>query len=317
LPSGTSTAVATATPTNTSTPDPYAAYTLEYLAGRSYGGGELQVIETMGVNSFFTRTLVAFPSDGLSMYGFMNTPQDSRRTFTPEGGLAVIITLHGYVPTEGYNTLDYTTGYADVLARAGFLVIHPNLRGYPPSEDGDNLYRVGMAIDILNLIANIKEQAGKPGPLALADPNAIGIWGHSMGGGISTRVITISPDVQAAVLYGAMSGDEQQNYERIYNYFSNRTRGLEELNTPPEAFQRISPIHFLGRIQAAVSIHHGQNDLDVPLAWSQDLCQRLQALGITVECFTYEGQPHTFYGDGEQLFNQRAIQFFDQILRKP
>lgn len=317
LPTDTPIPSQTATATITHTPDPYGAYTMEYLVNRDYGGGELQIVETLDVNSFFTRTLVAYPSDGLTMVGFMDVPQEGRRVYTPSGGLAVVITLHGYVPTEGYNTLTYTTGYADALARAGFLVIHPNLRGYPPSQDGDNLFRVGMAIDILNLLAVIQEQAGKLGVLALADPNAIGIWGHSMGGGISTRVITASPQVRAAVLYGAMSGDEQLNYERIYNYFSDRTRGLEELNTPADVLLRISPIYFLERIQAAVSIHHGKSDSEVPLAWSMDLCQRLQDLGKTVECFTYDGQPHTFYGDGDQLFVQRMTDFFDRILRQP
>src|SRR4029453_5012673 len=103
---------------------------------------------------------------------------------------------------------------------------------------------------VLNLIALVKEQSGRAGPLEDADPNAIGLWGHSMGGGISTRVLTISPDVRAAVLYGAMSGDEQKNYRRIFHYFSNGTRGQEELNTPAEAFQRISPINYLDRVQA-------------------------------------------------------------------
>jgi dipeptidyl aminopeptidase/acylaminoacyl peptidase len=140
-----------------------------------------------------------------------------------------------------------------------------------------------------------------------------------MGGGVSTRVTTISPDVRAAVLYGAMSGDEQKNYERIFHYFSNGTRGQEELNTPAEAFQRISPINYLDRIQAAVSIHHGQEDPDVPLAWSLDLCQRLEALGKSVECFTYPDQPHTFHDEGDALFMQRMIEFFNasSVVPKP
>jgi dipeptidyl aminopeptidase/acylaminoacyl peptidase len=194
-------------------------------------------------------------------------------------------------------------------------VLHPNLRGYPPSDDGDNRFRVGMAIDVLNLIATVKQQAGKPGPLELADPNAIGLWGHSMGGGISTRVITVSPDVRAAVLYGAMSADDQKNFERIFSYFSNGERGQEELNAPAEAFERISPIYYLDRIHAAVSIHHGKQDPDVPLAWSLDLCQKLQGLDKTVECFTYQDQAHTFHGDGDELFMQRMIDFFDRQLR--
>jgi dipeptidyl aminopeptidase/acylaminoacyl peptidase len=136
-----------------------------------------------------------------------------------------------------------------------------------------------------------------------------------MGGGISTRVLTVSPDVRAAVLYGAMSGDEKQNFERIFTYFSNGQRGQEELAAPAEVFQRISPIFFLDRIQAAVSIHHGQNDGEVPLTWSLDLCDRLLKLDKTVECFTYPGEPHTFYGDGDVLFVQRVIDFFNRQLR--
>jgi len=161
----------------------------------------------------------------------------------------------------------------------------------------------------------VKEQAGKPGLLANVDPAAIGLWGHSMGGGIVTRVITISPDVRAAVLYGAMSADDKKNYQRIFTYFSGGTRGAEELQAPDEVFQRVSPINYLDRITAAVSIHHGKEDPDVPLAWSIDLCQRLQKLTKPVECFTYPGEPHTFHGEGDATFIQRTIVFFNRQLR--
>jgi dipeptidyl aminopeptidase/acylaminoacyl peptidase len=227
----------------------------------------------------------------------------------------VVIALHGYIEPGVYSTLDYTTRYADALAREGFLVLHPNLRGYPPSDEGDNRFRVGMAVDVLNLIALVKALGGRPGALVLADGEAIGLWGHSMGGGVATRVLTVSPDVGAAVLYGAMSGDDQKNYERIFSYFSNGQRGQEELSAPPEVFARLSPINYLDRIRAAVSIHHGEKDVDVPLAWSLDLCQRLSNLELSVECFTYPDQPHTFHGDGDTLFIQRTIDFFNQWLR--
>jgi dipeptidyl aminopeptidase/acylaminoacyl peptidase len=161
----------------------------------------------------------------------------------------------------------------------------------------------------------VKTHAGQPGPLELANSDRIGLWGHSMGGGVSTRVITVSPDVKAAVLYGAMSGDEKRNFERIFSYFSNGARGIDELSVPEVELVLISPINFLDRIQSAVSIHHGANDVDVPLEWSRDLCTRLESLGKSVECFTYSGQPHTFRGEGEDLFNMRMVQFFDRILR--
>lgn len=308
-PTATPTATSTVTPTVTPspTPDPYAGLTVTDLAARSYGGGELRVEETLAVTAAFTRTLVTYPSDGVTIYGFMNVPQG-------EGAFPVVLVLHGYVDPDVYATLTYTTRYADDLARAGYLVIHPNYRNYPPSDIGPDRFRVGMAIDVLNLTALVREQAGQPGPLQRANPDAIGLWGHSMGGGIALRVITVDPDVRAAVLYGSMSGDEKKNYEKILEW-SGGERGDEELDTPEEALQRISPIFHLERIQAAVSVHHGEADDTVPPEWSAELCGRLEGLAKSVECFTYPDLAHVFWGEGDQLFTQRALDFFARYLR--
>jgi len=303
------TPVPTETPTPTSTPtptpDPYAGLTIADLSRRSYGGGELKIEEVLEVTDAFTRSLVSYPSEGLTLYGFMNTPRGT-------GPFPVALMMHGYIPPEQYNTLAYTTRYADALARAGYLTIHPNYRNYPPSDEGDDRFRASHSVDALNLIAIIRDQAGQPGPLQAADPSFVGMVGHSMGGGITLRTITISDAVQAAVLYGAMSGDEQRNYEKILEW-SGGARGLEELNTPPEDLQRISPIFHLERLTAAVSIHHGDYDGTVPPAWSEELCQQLQALNKPVECFTYPGQPHTFQGESDQLFMQRVVEFFNRV----
>ena len=294
-------------PTVSPTPDPYYTWSIEYLRSRTYGGGQIEFIEVMDHNLYFTRYLIRYPSDGLNIYGFADIPND-------DDVHPVIIALHGYIDPAAYDTIDYTTHYADALANAGYIVLHPNLRGYPPSDNGENLFRVGMAIDVLNLIALVQSQSADL--LKNADPNSIGLWGHSMGGGITTRVLTVTDDVKAAVLYAAMSGDEQKNYEAIRGW-SGQTRGLEELNIPVDALPVISPMYFFDRITAAVSIHHGTADQLVPMQWSQTTCEQLQALGKDVRCHYYENMPHTFYGDGDQQFIQNAIQFFDEKLKTP
>jgi len=306
-PTATPTSTPTATPSLTPTPDPYAGLTVADLAAREYGGGELEIEEVLAVTAAFTRTLITYPSEGLTIYGFMNVPQG-------EGPFPVVLTLHGYIDPEIYTTVAYSTRYADSLARAGYLVIHPNLRNFPPSDEGPDRFRVGTAIDTMNLMALVREHGGEPGPLEKADPTRIGLWGHSMGGGIVLRVITVDPSVPAAVLYGSMSGDERTNYERVL-YWSGGERAEEELATPDEDLARISPIYHLERIEAAVSIHHSDTDEVVPLAWSLDLCERLQELGKTVECFTYSGLPHTFRGEGDLLFMQRVADFLDRHLK--
>jgi dipeptidyl aminopeptidase/acylaminoacyl peptidase len=303
------TSVFTSTPAFSPTPDLYYLYTNEYLRSRLYGGGEIEFVEVLGQNVFFTRYLIRYPSDGLTIYGFANIPND-------EGPHAVIIALHGYIDPAVYYTLDYTTHYADALANAGYIVLHPNLRGYPPSDDGENLFRVGMAIDVLNLIEIVKTQSGGEDPLRTADPDRIGLWGHSMGGGISTRVLTVSGDVDAAVLYGSMSGDELKNYEAIQGW-SGSTRGLDELNVPLDALPRISSMYFFDQITAAVSIHHGTADALVPLEWSVLTCEQLTSLGKNVECTYYENLPHTFYGEGDGEFIQNTLRFFNQYLAAP
>ena len=302
------------TPTAAPSPtaDPYAGLTVEGLAARMYGEGALQIEETIHVSESFTRTLVVYPSDGLRIYGFMNVP------FGP-GPFPVALVLHGYIPPEQYGTIGYTTRYADMLARAGYLVIHPNYRNHPPSdqtaayasgrESAD--FRVGYAVDILNLIAIVQQQGGLPGPLAKADAQQMHLLGHSMGGGIALRVIAVNPDIDAAVLYGSMSGDEAKNYERIL-VWSNGENGVEELATSPDDLRRISPIYHLQRIQAAVSIHHGDLDDTVPPQWSVELCQLLQQHGKTVECFNYPGAPHSFHDETDRLFQERVIDFFNR-----
>jgi dienelactone hydrolase len=294
------------TPVPTNTPDPYAAYTIDSLAGRTYGGGALEIVERMETNDSFARYLITYPSDGLTIYGFMNVPHEG-------GKFPVAIVLHGYIDPSAYETLDYTSRYADVLAEAGYFVIHPNLRGFSPSDEGEDVYRTGLAADVMNLIAIIREQSRDPeGPLRRADGEAIHLWGHSMGGGVVLRVATIlnEPYLRAAVLYGAMSGDEKLNYEKILEWSGGLT-GTFELAAPPETLEAISPINYLDRLTAPVSIHHGEGDETVPPEWSADLCARLQALDHPVECFTYHAAPHTFYGDWEALFNKRVIDFFD------
>src|SRR5258708_40226364 len=97
----------------------------------------------------------------------MDTP-----TAKPRNGRSypVIVALHGYIDPAVYDTIDYTTRYADALAQAGYLVLHPNLRNYRLSDKGPNLLRVGFAVDVLNLIALVRTQSGQVGPLQNANP---------------------------------------------------------------------------------------------------------------------------------------------------
>ena len=116
------TAIVTSLPTLSPTPDPYSSWSIDSLRARSYGGGQLEFLEVMAQNLYFTRYLMRYPSDGLYIYGFADIPND-------EEPHPVIIALHGYIDPAIYNTLDYTAHYAGAISSAGYIVLHPNLRG--------------------------------------------------------------------------------------------------------------------------------------------------------------------------------------------
>lgn len=299
-PEPTATPRPTATPTIAPTPHPLAWATIEALRQRQYGGSGIEVLETLGSNESFTRHLIEFPSDGLAVQGFMNVPHG-------QGPFPVIVTLHGYVNPATYQTLAYTTSYADAYARAGFLVLHPDLRNHGQSDPGPNAFRSGYVIDVLNLLHQLDS-------IPEADPERVGLWGHSMGGGITIKALTVTDRVGAAVLYGSMSADEQANYQRILFFTGGLRAGSEQLPVSPEddpgLYEKLSAIHHLETVQTPVQLHHGTADEQVPVAWSEDLARRL----TSAELFLYPGQPHSLQGDARALFNQRVIEFFRRHL---
>ena len=244
------------------------------------------MVETMEETDLFTRYLIRYPSDELNIYGFANVPKG-------EGPFPVIVAIHGFVDPATYETLDYTTSALDVITQTGYIVIHPDLRGYPPSDQGDNLFRVGMAVDVLHLLALIKSESGPPELFAAAAPENLGLWGHSMGGNIALRVLTVSSDVKAAVLFASMSGDERKNAE-LFSRDSLDPIFRAELAAPPTVLKGISPKYYYSHITTPIQLQHGEVDQTVPVAWAEETCTALTAAGVQVECLYYPTEDHTF-----------------------
>ena len=143
------------------------------------------------------------------------------------------------------------------------------------------------------MLAYFREMAGKEGIFASADLNRIGIWGHSIGGSIAMRTMSVEPTTfKAAILYGAVS----QRYGTVLDG---------------------SGIYDFSEVETQISIHHGENDDLIPVEQSQKLCRQLEQLGKYPECYYYEDQPHTFYRDlgADPLFKERTLELFDQYVK--
>lgn len=306
LPS-TSTAIpASPTPTITFTPAPYEQYTIDYLRQRSYGGGIIEIVRTMEVLDQFTRTLIRYSSDDLSLYGFMNIPAD-------EGPFPVVIMMHGLGDSGSFNNLNFRSDIVDALTNEGYIVIHPIMRGYPPSDSGDNMFRVGMAVDMLNLIALIKTHSGQTGALEKAMPEHIGILGQSLGGNVALRVLTVNSDVKAAVLYSSLSGNELKNSQQLYKITVD-PQFQNELNILPSLLPRISPMYYYANITTPIQLHQGTIDETVPMSWAEETCSLLITAGKNIDCIYYEGEDHIFDDENKTQFLEHTISFYKTYL---
>ena len=258
---------------------------LEALAEKQYGLGELRVEYTWENKAEFTRYYITYDSDDLNIHGFVNIP-------VGEGPFPVVIALHGYIPADEYETMDYSTRYADSIARKGYIVLHPNMRNFPPSDSaprrGD--YHSGFTTDVMNLLEYVRQEAGQEGSIfENADLSSMGIWGHSLGGSVALRVAALVPEIDAVVLYAAVT----QRY-------SNGSAGFT--------------VYDLENTDAAFQVHHGTADPTVRVSSSTRFCAQLEAAEKEHACFFYEDAPHTFLrlGQDDPLFIQRVVDFYAQ-----
>ena len=292
------------TPSPTSPLEPYY---VETLRNRPYLVGTINIVAPLERDPAFTRYLFTYDSDGLRITGLMNIP-------TGDGPFPVIILNHGYYDPASYISGNGTQPFADAFARQGYLTLAPDYRLYGGSDKGPDPYRTGFAVDLVNLIVSV-------GSLPQARADAIGLWGHSMGGGIALEALVINPPgLRAAVLLAPMSGDVADNYTAIEATRGGAALGPDWAIAPqeaPEAYQQLSPINYLHYIDVPVQIHHGQSDLVVPPAWSVRLAQALTDAGKDDVFYLYPGAGHSFYNGTYSLCLARTLEFFNARLKTP
>ena len=316
------------TPSSSPTPHPLAAYTLTGMQAREYPGGEITITTLLDENESFKRYAVDYPSDGLKITGTMNIPMG-------EGPFPIAILLHGYFPREVYWPGADTWQAADFLARNGYLAIAPDFRSWGGSDSGHSFFHMGLVADTINLISSLPS-------LPQADPDRVALWGHSMGGGIATKVLVIDQRPLAAVLYAPNSADDSDLINRWgpgclpgQSEAAGDKCNPGELISPdlpqdlidnylaaaddPQFIQQVAPIHHLQEIKVPLQIHIGTADgaalEQTPPDWSQDLYESLQMAGKEVTFFPYPDQGHFFQPAQWQQLMQRTLELFDQELK--
>lgn len=315
-------------------------YTIEGLRQHDYQSGEIRILETLNETDKYTSYLIDYPSDGLTITGVMQIPKG-------DGPFPVIVMNHGFYARSVYNSGDGTDRSSAFLAEYGYITLASDYRSWGGSDIGESLFYSGLAIDVINLLNAIPS-------IPQADATRVGMWGHSMGGGVTIKVLTIlggraqavetTPTVKAAVLYSTVSADHADIVarwgngclgdiaagEQILGCNSSDIVPLELPNELLNAFyfmpgdpalmMQVSPIYYLDSVTAPIQIHYGANDglvySGAPPEWSLKLNRALLDAGKDVELFRYEGEGHSFVGQPWFDFMIRVLNFFDEHLKR-
>ncbi|MGD8403346.1 MAG: alpha/beta hydrolase [Anaerolineales bacterium] len=342
LPSPQVTVVTSLPPTVTPSPTPAPTieewifpYTIEGLREHDYQSGMLNVGDVLAETENFTRYAIDYPSDGLTITGIMQIPKVGSEPYP------VIIMNHGFFSRAVYKSGDGSDRAAEFLNRHGYLTLSSDYRSWGDSDVGHSLFYSGLVIDVINLMNAVSS-------IPEADPERIGMWGHSMGGGTTLKVLTIDPDqnpgrIKAAVLYSTVSADDADIIDRwgpgcIGDYLAGEKlygcnssdilpldlppgliQAYKETTRDPELLQQVAALHYLDDESAPVQIHYGTEDGEIfsgtPPEWSQKAYEGFIQAGKQAEIFAYEGEGHSFIGDPWWVFMERATQFFDAYVK--
>lgn len=285
------------------------AVSLPTLFNKPFNGSNFTVGKQLEVTNAYTRFYITYTSGELTISGIMNVPKG-------EGPFPVLILNHGHIDTSLYTNGRGLRREQDFLARAGYVVIHPDYRNHAQSskDDRDELaVRLGYVEDVINVVYAIRDTR-----LPYMDTERIGMLGHSMGGGITLTALVAQPDlIDAAVLYAPVSGDMRKSYERWMSRRPESAQRITDLYGTPETnpafWNQVSTETYYDRIQSPIAIFHGTADKDVPLTWSEQTKDLLEASDKEVTLTVYPNGPHEFANDWP-AFMQSVKTFFDEKL---
>ena len=220
--------------------------------------------------------------DGLELSGWLYLPKG----FKQPG--PVVLSFHG--GPEGQERPVFRSDYQAILAQ-GIGVFAPNIRGSAGFGKAflaldNHAKRFDANRDIFDS-ANYLLQSG------VGAKGRLGIVGGSYGGYVVMVGVTEYPDTFAAGanLYGIV------NFE---TFFAQSTPWMGAISsgeygdpkTQADLLKRLSPIHKLDRVRAAMLVMHGANDTNVPVVEAQQVVDTLKKNGRDVEFLLFPDEGH-------------------------
>ncbi|HXG68177.1 MAG TPA: prolyl oligopeptidase family serine peptidase [Blastocatellia bacterium] len=223
------------------------------------------------------------------------------------GGSAISNDLNrfGYAPAPFENLqLFATRGYAVLLADS----------------------KVNVGTPMVDLMKTVMPGVSKAVELGVADPDRIGVTGHSYGGYSTLSLLVQSPRFKAAVMRAGM-GNLLGGYGQLAPDGTNyglawAEGGQGRMGGHPweyrERYLENSPIFYLHRVETPLLIIHGSDDDAVPAFLADEVFTGLRRLAKPVTYVRYTGEGHwegnwSYANQVDAL--QRVIAWFDRHLK--
>jgi len=294
---------------------------IDTMREKSYSGSALTIEQTVTPGANYKRYVVSYLSDGVKIYGLLTVPTGAK----PHGGWPVILFNHGYIPPASYLTIASYSVMVEPLAASGYIVFKPDYRGNGNSEGTPVQPYVSpdYVTDSMNALSSIKQYKD-------ANPQKIGVFGHSMGGNITLHELVMTHDIKAAELMSGVVGDEASLAQWWNHRFAARSIVGNDLDTyyafeqmikdhgtsvaKPQYWNAIDPTKYLSFITSPVEIQVGSADDEVPVSFSTTLRDSLRQAGKNVTFTQYSGADHNLSPDTSSAMNE-AISFFNKYLK--
>ncbi|HEY7114349.1 MAG TPA: prolyl oligopeptidase family serine peptidase [Thermoanaerobaculia bacterium] len=259
-----------------------------------------------------TRLIEWLSSDGLKCKGALLLPvgyaEGSRYPL-------VVFVYNGSRLSNGIHSFGMRSAWGpddnfQLLATRGYAVLLPDA----PSDRKDQMR---------DLPRTVLPGINRVIDLGIADPERLGVMGHSNGGYSTLALITLSPRFKAAVMRAGL-GDFVSFYGELGRDGTHYGLGVAEsafgMGNPWNARARYienSPVFFLDRVQTPLLIVHGSNDDAVAVHLAEEVFVDLRRLGKEVVLARYEGEGHSLESYANQLdYVNRMLAWFGDHLQK-
>ncbi|HEX5505060.1 MAG TPA: S9 family peptidase, partial [Thermomicrobiales bacterium] len=255
--------------------------------------------------------LVRYPTfDGRQIPAWLYRPRD----LAPGARAPVVLSIHGGPEYQELPTYAYG-GFYQYLLNRGIGVLAPNIRGSTGYGAAyQNLIHRDWGGDELR---DLEHAARYLRGLPWVDPDRLGVYGGSFGGFATLSCVTRLPEYWAAAVDLVGPANLVTFAGSVPPFWR---RAMKELMGDPDEdaamLRERSPLTYVDAVRAPLLVIQGANDPRVAKAESDQMVERLRALGRTVEYMVFEDEGHGFTKPANWLTALRAAAaWFERYLQ--